>query len=51
MVKKFSKHSNKDVLLCWKHSELENLVAALGGDAKKGYPDDRYVLARSSFAC
>ncbi|KAK4696257.1 hypothetical protein P7C70_g8405, partial [Phenoliferia sp. Uapishka_3] len=42
VVKEFSKTSTKDVLICWKHSELVNLQAALGGAATTPYPDDRF---------
>lgn len=44
VVAKFAKKSNKDVLICWKHSFLHEITHALGADSKKDYPDDRFDL-------
>ncbi|KAI5480499.1 NAD(P)-binding protein [Pseudohyphozyma bogoriensis] len=46
-VKEFARKSNKDVLVCWKHSELARVAHALGPNSKKPYkpyPDDRFDI-------
>ncbi|GAA5962900.1 hypothetical protein JCM3765_005912 [Sporobolomyces pararoseus] len=44
-IEKYSKRGGKgDVLICWKHSMLHEIVHTLGAPKTKPYPDDRYDI-------
>ncbi|ORY49734.1 hypothetical protein BCR35DRAFT_310792 [Leucosporidium creatinivorum] len=44
LVADFAKRSDKDVLICWKHSFLHTIAQGLGSRARLTYPDDRFDI-------
>ncbi|KAF8517033.1 hypothetical protein BU17DRAFT_92202 [Hysterangium stoloniferum] len=43
-VSKFAETSSKHILICWEHSEINNIEKSLGVDNAPKYPDDSFDL-------